>query len=82
MPLYVIFYALITLQKIQKMLNSNFIVLKCILFTLRTIRVRYCTYSIGKYITFNCKSLSSPHSDCLQSITVEKNGRISGTQNI
>ena len=29
-------------------------------------------YSIGQIYDFNCKSGSSPHCDCVQSITVEK----------
>ena len=45
------------------------------LFTLYTIRVRHsaaaCT-RLDKYMIFNCKSSSSPHCDCVQSITVEK----------
>ena len=44
-------------------------------FTLYTIRVRHsaaaCT-RLDKYMIFNCKSSSSPHCDCVQSITVEK----------
>ena len=66
MTLYVICYELITLQKDTK--NENLI-------TLHTIRVRHsaaaCT-RLDKYMIFNCKSGSSPHCDCVQSITVEK----------
>ena len=65
----------ITLQEIQIYGNSNCIVLKCIFFTLYTIRDRHsaaaCT-RLDKYMIFNCKSSSSPHCDCVQSITVEK----------
>ena len=54
MSLYVICYALITLQKeIQENENPNCIVLKCIFFTLHTIRVRHsaaaCT-RLDKYM--------------------------------
>ena len=48
---------------------------KVYLITLHTIRVRHsaaaCT-RLDKYMIFNCKSGSSPHCDCVQSITVEK----------
>ena len=60
-------------KRYKKNENSNF---KVYLFTLHTIRVRHfaaaCT-RLDKYMTFNCKSgSSSPHCDCVQSITVEK----------
>ena len=74
MSLYVICYELITFQKYKKR-KFQLYRFKVYLFTLRTIRVRHsaaaCT-GLDKYMIFNCKSGSSPHCDCVQSITVEK----------
>ena len=66
----VICYELITLQEIQIYEHSNCIVLKCI-FLLFT-RSELDILRLDKYMIFKCKSSSSSHCDCVQSITVEK----------
>ena len=77
----------ITLQELQIYGNSNCIVLKCIfllctrseldnllLHVLDWTNIFFLSLNTGtiKYMIFNCKSSSSPHCDCVQSITVEK----------
>ena len=73
MSFYVICYALITLQKKDE--NSNSIVLNCIiLLCTRSQLVRHSAHVCTRLdsMIFNCKSGSSPHCDCVQSIIVEK----------
>ena len=75
MSLYVICYELITLQKIQKKWKFELYRFKVYRFTLHTIRVRHSAAAftrLDKYMIFNCKSGSSPHCECIQSITVGK----------
>ena len=62
------------IAKIQK-IEIRIVSFKVYLFTLHTIRVRHFAAAcsrLDKYMIFNCKSGSSPHCDCVQSITVEK----------
>ena len=74
MSLYIICYALVALQKSTKQRKFELYRFKVYLFTLHKIRVRLsadaCT-RLDNY-DFNFKSGSSPHCDCVQSITVEQ----------